>query len=138
MFAALGLHVDELQRRRYGPLSDGELAAGEWRELTAEEVDALRRAAEHVETCVGGEPVEEGVSLAAGERAEAMPEGPVEAAPSDPGEEEPDEGAGGDAAVEGLQQGEDLVGPVADVGEQGGLGPDAPEDDEEAASPPAR
>jgi 23S rRNA pseudouridine2605 synthase len=77
MFAALGLHVEELQRRRYGPLSDGELAAGEWRDLTGEEVDALRRAAEHVETCVGGEPVEEGVSLAAEEKPERMPAGPA-------------------------------------------------------------
>jgi 23S rRNA pseudouridine2605 synthase len=69
MFAALGLQLEELQRSRYGPLADTGLAAGQWRDLSAEEVDALRRAAEHVETCVGGEPVEEAVTLAAAEKA---------------------------------------------------------------------
>jgi hypothetical protein len=69
MLAALGLRVDDLERRRYGPLSDSGLAQGEWRELSGDEVDALRRAAEHVETCVGSEPEEEGVSLATGEKA---------------------------------------------------------------------
>lgn len=65
MFTALGLTVDELHRRRYGPLSDTDLAIGAWRELSEDEVEALRRAAEHVEICVGEEPEEHGVSLAA-------------------------------------------------------------------------
>jgi 23S rRNA pseudouridine2605 synthase len=65
MFAALGLPVDELHRRRYGPLQDKGLAVGETRELSAEEVDALQRAAEQVDSRVLDEPVEHPVLLAA-------------------------------------------------------------------------
>jgi 23S rRNA pseudouridine2605 synthase len=46
MLAALELPVDELHRRRYGPLSDKGLNVGAYRDLTAEEVEALRRAGE--------------------------------------------------------------------------------------------
>lgn len=45
MFAALGYKVKRLTRTRLGPLKLGRLPRGAWRELTAREVDALRRAA---------------------------------------------------------------------------------------------
>lgn len=61
MFEALGLPVEELHRRRYGPLSDKGLAVGEYRELSADEVDALRRAGEDADRAtadeVEGDPV---------------------------------------------------------------------------------
>ncbi|MGM0914148.1 MAG: pseudouridine synthase [Pseudomonadota bacterium] len=41
MFAAIGHHVEALHRESIGPLSLGELAEGEWRELSAEEVAAF-------------------------------------------------------------------------------------------------
>ena len=48
MFVAVGLPVEELSRRRYGPLTDKGLEPGGFRELTGEEVEALRRAGEEV------------------------------------------------------------------------------------------
>ncbi len=45
MCAAVGHPVRRLHRSRYAGLELGELALGEWRELTADEVAALRRAA---------------------------------------------------------------------------------------------
>jgi 23S rRNA pseudouridine2605 synthase len=42
MLAAVGHPVRRLHRSRYGPLTVAGLAAGEWRELTPAEVDALR------------------------------------------------------------------------------------------------
>jgi 23S rRNA pseudouridine2605 synthase len=42
MLASLGHPVIRLHRSRYGPLSLEGLAPGEWRELTCQEVDALR------------------------------------------------------------------------------------------------
>jgi len=45
MFAACGNHVVTWQRERIGPLSlDATLEPGDWRELTTEEVEALRNA----------------------------------------------------------------------------------------------
>ena len=44
MFAALGYKVKRLTRTRLGPLRLGRLPRGAWRELTAREVDGLRRA----------------------------------------------------------------------------------------------
>lgn len=41
MFAAIGHHVVALHRESIGPLSLGELAEGEWRELSEEEVAAF-------------------------------------------------------------------------------------------------
>jgi 23S rRNA pseudouridine2605 synthase len=55
MFDAVGLPVEELHRRRYGPLGDKGLEPGGFRELSHDEVEALRRAGEEVVTCVGGE-----------------------------------------------------------------------------------
>ncbi|MFP4623041.1 MAG: pseudouridine synthase [Gemmatimonadota bacterium] len=43
LFDALGHPVRRLRRERLGPVELGELGEGEWRELTAREVDALRR-----------------------------------------------------------------------------------------------
>jgi pseudouridine synthase len=48
MFHSVGLPVDELSRRRYGPLTDKGLEPGGYRELTGEEVEGLRRAGEQV------------------------------------------------------------------------------------------
>ena len=48
MFVAVGLPVEELSRRRYGPLTDKGLEPGGYRELSGEEVEALRRAGEEV------------------------------------------------------------------------------------------
>jgi 23S rRNA pseudouridine2605 synthase len=55
MFEAVGLPVEELHRRRYGPLTDKALEPGACRELTDEEVEALRRAGEEVVRSVEGE-----------------------------------------------------------------------------------
>ncbi|MBD3894253.1 pseudouridine synthase [Halomonas sp. ML-15] len=41
MFAAIGNHVEALHRESVGPLTLGELAPGEWRELTREEIAAF-------------------------------------------------------------------------------------------------
>ena len=48
MFVAVGLPVEELSRRRYGPLTDKGLEPGGFRELSGEEVESLRRAGEEV------------------------------------------------------------------------------------------
>jgi 23S rRNA pseudouridine2605 synthase len=45
MFAALGYKVKRLTRTRLGPLKLGRLPRGAWRELTAREVESLRRSA---------------------------------------------------------------------------------------------
>jgi 16S rRNA U516 pseudouridylate synthase RsuA-like enzyme len=42
MCEAIGHPVRALRRVRIGPLEDRRLKAGEWRELTADEVQALR------------------------------------------------------------------------------------------------
>lgn len=59
MLGALGLAVDELHRRRYGPLSDKGLGVGKHRDLTQEEVDALRRAGEESDRKVRAEDPDE-------------------------------------------------------------------------------
>jgi 23S rRNA pseudouridine2605 synthase len=61
MLLAVGLPVEELGRRRYGPLTDKGLEPGGYRELTGDEVEALRRAGEQVAVEVAGE--EEGAPL---------------------------------------------------------------------------
>ncbi len=71
MFQALGLPVEELHRRRYGPLSDKGLQPGGYRELSADEVDQLRRAGEEVDRAVAAEDEGEPLLLAA----EAAPAG---------------------------------------------------------------
>jgi 23S rRNA pseudouridine2605 synthase len=65
MFGALGLPVEELHRRRYGPLSDKNLKIGAWRELSGDEVEALRRAGEEADRRMAGDEVGEPVDLAA-------------------------------------------------------------------------
>ena len=66
MFASVGLPVEELHRRRYGPIGDKGLQPGGYRELNSDEVEALRRAGEEVATAVGGEVEGDPVLLAAG------------------------------------------------------------------------
>jgi len=65
MFAAVGLPVEELHRRRYGPIADKGLEPGGYRELAGDEVEALRRAGEDVAVAVGGEVEGPPVLLAA-------------------------------------------------------------------------
>jgi len=65
MFQALGLPVEELHRRRYGPLSDKGLSPGGYRDLNGDEVDALRRAGEDVDTAFAAEVEGDPVPLAA-------------------------------------------------------------------------
>jgi len=67
MFQALGLPVEELHRRRYGPLSDKGLAPGGFRELGGDDVDGLRRAGEDVSSSVAGEIEGDPIPLAAPE-----------------------------------------------------------------------
>lgn len=73
MFASVGLPVEDLHRRRYGPLTDKGLEPGGHRELNAEEVEGLRRASEDVAVAVGGEEEGEPVYLAASEPAVEPP-----------------------------------------------------------------
>lgn len=81
MFAAVGLPVEDLHRRRYGPLTDKGLDPGKHRELSGDEVEALRRAGEEVVSSVGREVEGDPVPLAAelaerpGEGDEALPGG---------------------------------------------------------------
>ena len=65
MFASVGLPVEELSRRRYGPLGDKGLQPGGYRELNGDEVESLRRAGEEVATAVGGEVEGDPLLLAA-------------------------------------------------------------------------
>ena len=64
MFQAVGLPVEDLHRRRYGPLSDKGLEPGGWRELNGDEIDALRRAGEAAQDALADEPQGEAVLLA--------------------------------------------------------------------------
>jgi 23S rRNA pseudouridine2605 synthase len=45
MFEAIGHPVEELRRIAIGPLRDARLKVGHWRDLTAAEIAALKRAA---------------------------------------------------------------------------------------------
>jgi len=65
MLAAVGLPVEELCRRRYGPLTDKGLEPGGYRDLSAEEIEALRRASEDVADAVSREDEGAPVLLAA-------------------------------------------------------------------------
>jgi 23S rRNA pseudouridine2605 synthase len=65
MFDAVGLPVEELHRRRYGPIADKGLEPGGYRELSGDEVDALRRAGEESAVAADGEVEGQPVLLAA-------------------------------------------------------------------------
>lgn len=65
MFLGVGLPVEDLSRKRYGPLIDKGLEPGGFRELSGEEVEALRRAAEEVAGHVAKEDEGPPVLLAA-------------------------------------------------------------------------
>jgi len=43
MLEAVGHPVQSLRRIRFGPISDRRLKAGDWRELTGEEVEKLKK-----------------------------------------------------------------------------------------------
>jgi 23S rRNA pseudouridine2605 synthase len=64
MLAAVGLTVQELHRRRYGPLSDKGMKVGDVRTLKGDDIDALRRASEEVERRLGEEDIGVPVDLA--------------------------------------------------------------------------
>ncbi len=85
MFVAVGLPVEELSRRRYGPLNDKGLEPGGYRELTGEEVEALRRAGEEVAGEVGKEVEGSPVMLAAEAPEEAPATGDAALLASDVG-----------------------------------------------------
>jgi len=93
MFAAVDLPVEELHRRRYGPIADKGLEPGGYRELAGDEVEALRRAGEEVAVAVSGEAEGPPVLLAAeappvpaAVRAAALGQS-VEETPADPHED---------------------------------------------------
>ncbi len=65
MLATVGLPVEELHRRRYGPLGDKGLEPGGYRELAGDEVEALRRAGEEAAAAAGREAEGEPLLLAA-------------------------------------------------------------------------
>jgi 23S rRNA pseudouridine2605 synthase len=65
MFDAVGLPVDELHRRRYGPITDRGMEPGANRDLTEDEVESLRRAGEEVVQAIDSEVEGQPVFLAA-------------------------------------------------------------------------
>jgi 23S rRNA pseudouridine2605 synthase len=65
MFDAVGLPVDELHRRRYGPITDKGMEPGAYRDLSEDEVESLRRAGEEVVQAVDGEVEGQPLFLAA-------------------------------------------------------------------------
>jgi 23S rRNA pseudouridine2605 synthase len=85
MFLAVGLPVEELSRRRYGPLTDKGLEPGGFRELSGDEVEALRRAGEEVAGEIGKEVQGSPLMLAAEAFAET-PDAVLEPAASAPGD----------------------------------------------------
>ncbi len=95
MFATVGLPVEELHRRRYGPIADKGLEPGGYRELAGDEVEALRRAGEEVAVAVGGEVEGPPVLLAA--EAPPAPQAVRAAAPLATAQDEP----GGEPASAG-------------------------------------
>jgi len=86
MLGAVGLPVEELHRRRYGPITDKNLKIGAWRALSGDEVEALRRASEEVERNLEGDDPGEPVDLAARDEAAASAAAPDEhpTAPDEP------------------------------------------------------
>lgn len=74
MFLAVGFPVEELSRRRYGPLTDKGLDPGGYRELAGDEIEALRRAGEQVAGEVSKE--DEGLPLLLA--GQASPDDPAE------------------------------------------------------------
>jgi 23S rRNA pseudouridine2605 synthase len=130
MFATLGLPVEDLHRRRYGPLTDKNLKIGDFRELTGDEVDALRRAGERVVGSVQAEPEEHAVTLAAEVEVKPAPT-PIEAGR--------DESTGGQAARDETLPEAESDGPATSLGDMGGLqpeekaGPEEPGDGEESS-----
>lgn len=89
MCAAVGLPVEELHRRRYGPITDKGLEPGGHRELTGDEVEALRRAAEEVASSVGSEAEGEPLLLAAEADAAETAAAPAPADDAGPAPDEP-------------------------------------------------
>jgi 23S rRNA pseudouridine2605 synthase len=64
MFDAIGMPVEELHRRRFGPIGDKGLAIGAFRDLNGDEIEALRRASETVVSRLADEVEGEPLTLA--------------------------------------------------------------------------
>ena len=123
MFLAVGLPVEELSRRRYGPLTDKGLEPGGFRELSGDEVEALRRAGEEVAGEIGKEVQGSPLMLAAEVFAET-PDAVLE-----PTASAPDDAPGADDDPDGDDEGgrppESGAGP-AGAAEPESDGPDTP------------
>ena len=106
MCAAVGLPVEELHRRRYGPIGDKGLEPGGHRELSGDEVEALRRAGEEVASSVASEVEGEPVLLAAEApiaavaAAPATPDATVRATAESPAPSDEPDGAADEAGPE--------------------------------------
>ena len=122
MFVAVGLPVEELSRRRYGPLTDKGLEPGGFRELSGDEVEALRRAGEEVAGEVGKEVQGTPLMLAAEVLADT-PDAVLEPASAASGEE-----PAADDSVEDDEGGEPRAGAArpAAAPEPESDGPDTP------------
>ncbi len=83
MLSAVGLPVEELHRRRLGPLTDKGLDKGAFRELNGDEVDALRRASEQILGAIEEESIGDPVPLAAEPIAAPRPALEPEPAPAE-------------------------------------------------------
>lgn len=75
MLEAVGHPVEELHRRRFGPLTDKGLELGAWRELSGDEVEALRRASEAAAAAMAAEDLGEPLTLAPAEAPRADGDG---------------------------------------------------------------
>jgi 23S rRNA pseudouridine2605 synthase len=148
MFAAVGLPVEELHRRRYGPIADKGLEPGGFRELAGDEVEALRRAGEEVAESVSQESEGPPVLLAA-EATPALeeerpvadatapdagtdrPAGPVQAGPESGDESEGEATHLGSASAEGDEDAGERVEDVGQGDEEVGEGVDTGPEEEE-------
>jgi 23S rRNA pseudouridine2605 synthase len=115
MFAAVGLPVEDLHRRRYGPLTDKNLKIGDFRELSGDEVDALRRAGERVVASVGAEPEEHAVTLAA-----ETPPAPLETPTAEDPTEDAERFEQADGEADAAPAGVEPAGPSASDGDTAG------------------
>jgi 23S rRNA pseudouridine2605 synthase len=114
MLEAVGLPVEDLHRRRYGPLSDKGLGSGASREITVEEVDALRAASEDVADQVQVEQLQELGEPAALEAGQPCVHFTLEEGPRGARDGEEDTGGGSDAGGHEAET-EDATGDAAEA-----------------------
>jgi 23S rRNA pseudouridine2605 synthase len=123
MLAAVGLPVEELHRRRFGPLTDKGLDKGAFRELNGDEIDALRRAGEEVQGATEQESIGEPLTLAAEPIATERTIDPIAAEPS--ADELSAEPLAPEAPLESLTPGAPAEPPAPQPGSES-LAPDGP------------